>query len=296
MLLRYGFTSVVDTGSDPALTDSLAMAIERGQMDGPRIVRASGGFVYTNGTPSYLPDMQLPELATPEAAAPAVAAVLDAGADGIKIFSGSFKSQAETVLMPAPIIRAVTIATHARGSFVVAHPTNRDGFVNAVENGVDVLAHTAPPAGPLGTDLIQKMLDHDVALIPTLKLWSWELRRNGVQESTVRAYQDAGVGQLAEYLAAGGEILFGTDVGYMLDYETAEEFEMMRRAGMGFNDVLAALTTRPARRFARETGIVEPGAPGDLVILMGDPLLDVAAFSEPAFTIRSGRIVYASTD
>jgi imidazolonepropionase-like amidohydrolase len=292
MLLRYGFTSVVDTGSVPEDTRNLAAAIARGEIDGPRIVTASGGFVFPGGTPSYLPGMRLPELATPADAKPAVDALLDAGADGIKIFSGSFITPTETVLLPPEIIRAVTSAAHARGSFVVAHPTNREGFVNAVDNGVDVLAHTAPSAGELGDEVIATMLARKIALIPTLKLWSWELRRANVPEPALREFQSAGVAQTTEYRGAGGEILFGTDVGYMPDYDTTEEFEMLRRAGLDFDAVLTALTTAPARRFARESGAVEPGSPGDIVIFMADPAADVTAFARVAVTIRGGRVVY----
>jgi imidazolonepropionase-like amidohydrolase len=292
MLLRYGFTSVVDTGSVPEDTRRLAAAIAGREIDGPRIVTASGGFVFTGGTPSYLPDIRLPELATPADAKPAVDALLDAGEDGIKIFSGSFITPTETVLLPPEIIAAVTSAAHARGRFVAAHPTSREGFVNAVDNGVDVLAHTAPPAGRLGGELIATMLARKVALIPTLKLWSWELRRANVPEPALRAYQDAGVAQTTEYLRAGGEILFGTDVGYMRDYDTTEEYEMLRRAGLDFDAALTALTTAPARRFARESGTVEPGSSGDLVLFVDDPAADLTAFARVALTIRGGRVVY----
>jgi imidazolonepropionase-like amidohydrolase len=295
MLLRYGFTAVVDTGSVPEDTRRLVAAIERGELDGPRVVTASGGFVFTDGTPAYLPGIRLPELAAPAAAKPAVDALLDAGEDGIKIFAGSFITPTETILLPPDIIRAVTLAAHARGSFVFAHPTNRESLVNAVDNGVDVLAHTAPSGGALGAELIAKMLEREIALIPTLKLWSWELRRANVPEPALREFQNAGVAQTAEYLDAGGEILFGTDVGYMRDYDTAEEFEMLRRAGMSFDTVLTTLTTAPARRFARLSGVVEPGAPGDIVIFADDPAADVTAFARVAFTIRGGRVVFEAT-
>jgi imidazolonepropionase-like amidohydrolase len=293
MLLRYGFTSIVDTGSELGATLRIATNIAAGRFAGPRIITAGGSLVYKDGTPVYLPDIELPEVATPQEAARLVKRVLDDGADGIKIFSGSFKSPSETVLLPPGVIRAVTAQAHARGSFVIAHPTDRDGLTNAVRNGVDVLAHTAPPAGPLGPELTQQMLQSRVALIPTLKLWSWELARNDVPARQITAYQKAGVDQLGEYFAAGGEILFGTDVGYMRDYDTTEELEMMRRAGLGFRDILAALTTSPAQRFVGESGTIEPGAPGDIVIFRRNPANDVTAFAEVAYTIRLGRVVYA---
>lgn len=294
MLLRYGFTSALDTGSDLRQTRRLQAEIGAGRLDGPRLLTANGSFVPTNGTPAYLPGMRLPEIARAAEAAPLVSRFLDDGADGIKIFAGSYQSPTETLLLPPAVIRAVADAAHDRGSFVVAHPNNRDGLINAMENGADVLAHTAPSAGPLGTDLVRTMLDQDVALIPTLKLWSWELARHGVPAAETKAYQVAGVDQLREYHQAGGEILFGTDVGYMTDYDTTEELTMMQGAGMGFHDILAALTRNPARRFAAEPGTVAAGAPGDLVIYEADPAEDAAAFARVAFTVRAGRVVYSA--
>lgn len=44
-------------------------------------------------------------------------------------------------------------------------------------------------------------------------------------------------------------MLFGTDVGYMHDYDTAEEYELMAQAGMDAGQILASLTTAPAERF-----------------------------------------------
>jgi imidazolonepropionase-like amidohydrolase len=203
-------------------------------------------------------------------------------------------SPTETVLLPPDVIRAVTAAAHARHSFVIAHPNNREGLENAVRNGVDVLAHTAPSAGVLGPDLTRDMLEAGVALIPTLKLWSWELARAGVPAAQAAAFQNAGVDQLREYFAAGGEILFGTDVGYMRDYDTAEEFELMRRAGLSFRDILASLTTSPARRFAAESGKVETGARGNVVIFLQDPSRHPGAWARISHTVREGRIVHVA--
>src|SRR3546814_8539830 len=48
MLVRYGFTSVVDTGSDPRDTGPLRARIESGELAGPRILTAM--------SPLYPPD------------------------------------------------------------------------------------------------------------------------------------------------------------------------------------------------------------------------------------------------
>lgn len=294
MLLKYGFTTVIDAGSELQDTLTLKKRIEDGLLPGPKILAANGSFVFKDGTPSYLPGITLPEIERAEEAGPLVASVLDSGADGIKIFSGSFQSQSDTIHLPPDVIRAVANATHSHGSFVFSHPTDRTGLTNAVENGVDVLAHTAPTAGSLGPDLIATMKRNNVALIPTLKLWAYELGRAGVGKEEASAFQRIGVAQLAEYFAANGEILFGTDVGFMDEFDTEEEFELMHAAGMEFDDILASMTTAPSHRFSEETGSVVVGAPADIVIFKDDPSLNVTAFSQVAFTIVGGRLVYRS--
>jgi imidazolonepropionase-like amidohydrolase len=296
MLLQYGFTSVLDTGSDIAATMELSKAIERGQMAGPRIYMANGSFVYTDGTPVYLPGIALPEIDDPSQADEMVADVMDSGALGIKIFAGSFMSPTETIHLPPEIIRAVADATHARGGFVVSHPNDQTGLISSVQNGVDVLAHTTPRAKPLGDSFIATMKTNNVALIPTLKLWSYELRRGDAPEKVVQMVQGLAVDQLADYYAAGGEILFGTDVGYMRDFDTRDEFLLMTEAGMDFDGILASLTTNPARRFATESGRLEVGTTADIVVYSSDPSEDTAAFSQVQYTIREGRLVFCADE
>src|SRR6202034_3084638 len=43
--------------------------------------------------------------------------------------------------------------------------------------------------------------------------------------------------------AAGGEIVFGTDVGFICQFDTAEQYALMARAGMSFRQILASVPT-----------------------------------------------------
>ena len=54
--------------------------------------------------------------------------------------------------------------------------------------------------------------------------------------------------QLRRFARGGGEVLFGTDVGYMADYDPTDEYVLMGQAGLSFQQVLASLTTAPAAR------------------------------------------------
>src|SRR5688572_33100720 len=65
--------------------------------------------------------------------------------------------------------------------------------------------------------------------------------------SSLERFSDMGVAQLRAWHGAGGRVLFGTDVGYMDDYDPTGEYVLKRIAGMSFSQILASLTTTPAR-------------------------------------------------
>lgn len=292
MLTRYGFTSVVDTGSDLRNTQALRQRISQG-VQGPHIVIASGSFVAENGSPAYL-SVKLPELTTPQQAEQQTRAVLAQGADAIKIFTGSFLGPERVALMPLPIIKAVSTETHRQGKLVVAHPQSLQGVELALDGGVNILAHTTPQSGVWSDALVTHLVQSDISLIPTLKLWGFELTRNGAPSAVVTQFQTTGVAQLRAFAAAGGEVLFGTDVGYMTEYDPTEEYQRMAEAGLDFAPILAALTVNPVRRFddPTQTGTVEPGRQADLVILGADPQLKSEHFTNVRYTIRAGQIIY----
>ena len=155
-----------------------------------------------------------------------------------------------------------------------------------------MLAHTAPAMETWSDSLVRRMVRAGVALVPTLGLWRYETRSARLAFS--RPFVQAGVDQLRAFRRAGGTVLFGTDVGYVLDYDTTEEFALMAQAGLGFGDILASLTTSPARVFGLEgkAGRIAPGMEADLVVLEGDPARDIGAFARVKYTVRRGRIIY----
>jgi len=102
--------------------------------------------------------------------------------------------------------------------------------------------------------------------------------------------------QLRAYSEAGGQIVFGTDLGFITDYDPTEEYLLMARAGMSFRQILASLTTNPAERFgiSNRTGRIAPNMEADIVIIAGDPEVDIKALSNVKYTLRKGRITYTT--
>ncbi len=288
MLTRWGFTTVWDLGSDPQNTMALRRRIEKDEIPGPQILMA-GDIFPKGGHPVYLPEeMQLPEAATAEEARHMTKQYIDMGLDGLKLFTGAFMGDKPVINMDTPIVKAAADVAHAHGKPVFAHPQNYAGVDNALNGGVDILAHTIPNEGRYKASELEQMKRQHTALIPTLTLWTTVVPDPAIQEKIVQA----GVNELKSYFSEGGTILFGTDVGFINRYDTGLEYEFMGRA-MGWRDILASLTTNPSEYFkASGKGRVETGADADLVVLDGDPATDVRNFAKVAYTVRRGKIIY----
>jgi len=129
---------------------------------------------------------------------------------------------------------------------------------------------------------LKRMVTQKMALVPTLNLFKQDYNIEDIRRE-VRDFQQA-----------GGQILFGTDVGYLPDYDPTDEFVQMAQAGLTWRQILASLTTNPAARFgeASRRGRVALGLDADLVVLNRDPTTDVRAFAEVVYVVRGGRIIF----
>jgi imidazolonepropionase-like amidohydrolase len=295
MLTRWGVVNAVDTGSREENTLALRRRIESGEIPGPRVMIMGGGFVPVGGSPFYVLPARLPELANPESATALVEQLLgNPGIDGVKLFTGSWATRDRIVVMPTDVVRAAVEAAHRRGKPVFAHPSNSAGAFAALEGGVDVLAHTFPAGPAWDRALPRRMTEAGMALVPTLKLWPWELGRLGVPAVAIERTQANAEAQLRAFADAGGQVIFGTDVGYMTDYDPTDEYVLLQRAGLGFAAILTTLTTAPAKRFhaGSGAGTIAGGSPADLVVLDGDPAAEIRSLSRVRYTIRSGQIIY----
>jgi imidazolonepropionase-like amidohydrolase len=300
MLNRYGFTSVVDAGSTLSNTVALRVRVETGDVPGPRILTAGEPLFPKGGIPIYLtetlPQAILDKLAqptTPEEARADVEANLAHGADATKLFAGSWLGHGKTVEMPLDILKAAAEASHLSHKQVLAHPQTLEGVRRSLAGGVDVLMHTTPDAGPWPADLVTSLVTAHLALVPTLALWTVVGRQAKLPPARAEAFVQAGVGQLRSFAAAGGEVLFGTDVGFHHETDTGEELVRMAQAGLSWRDVLASLTTAPAARFGGGgTGTLATGEPADVVLFRGEPVRDIRAFSHVVLSLRAGQVLY----
>ncbi|PTY08734.1 4-alpha-glucanotransferase [Opitutaceae bacterium EW11] len=294
MLTRYGFTSVLDLGSDISNTTALRRRIDSGEVPGPRILTAGLPLYPTNGVPFYVTETVpadvvalLPTPKTPEEAVRAVQANVAAGADVVKLFlvTGVRRNGDIALVSMAPeIAKAAAAEAHRLGKIVFVHPSTVEGVRLALAAGVDVLGHTVEDPENWTERTVADLRKAHIALVPTVTLFSRTKAFPGV------------VREVKSFVQAGGEILFGTDVGFLTDYQDlTREYRLLADGGITPRQLLESLTTAPARRLgaAEHSGRVVAGADGDLVVLKGDPMADVAAFSRVRFTVREGRVVFS---
>ena len=297
MLTSRGFTTVIDLGSDLRVTLSLRRRIEAGELLGPLVYTAGSGLYPPHGIPYYLRDTLphfvlalLPQPDTPEQAEAVVRTNIRRGADMLKLFTGSYVERGHILPMPVNIARAAVAVAHQHQQVAFAHPSNLAGTMVARDSGVDVLAHAADNTEGVDVALLQSLVARHMSLIPTLKMFGSTVKR---KPAYLRPIYD----EVRQFRALGGKLLFGTDVGYLTDYTTGDEFDALAESGLEWRDILRMLTTEPAERMGAilEKGTLEPGKLADFVVLQQDPAESVQAFSKVLYTVRSGRIVYAGT-
>lgn len=289
MLTHSGFTTVVDLGSDGENTIALRRRIESGEIAGPKIYTAGAPIFPAHALPYYLdgiPAALRYKLGQPETPAEAAAFVdknIALGTDITKLFTGSIVKPEQITPMALPIARAAAEEAHRHGQLVFAHPSNLEGTRVAAEAGVDVLAHAPEATRGIDEPFLRKMVAQHMTMIPTLKLFS----------------RDSGIAQIRDLVnqfhTMGGRLVYGTDTGFLPDYDQSEEFRQLSQAGLGFREVLAMLTTAPAELFkvANSQGKVAPGMRGDLTVLTADPASgDPIAFTKVLYTIRGGRVIF----
>jgi imidazolonepropionase-like amidohydrolase len=298
MLTRWGFTTVFDIASVLQNTNLIRQRIASGETQGPRILTVGEPFWVKGGTPIYIKafleanHINIPEVESTAQAEERVRQQIRDGADGIKIFANSVERN-EILTMPLDLAKVTVDEAHRDGKPVFAHVSNNQGIEVAIQSGVDILAHTTPIDDLWSPSFAQRLVAAHMALTPTLTLWEVESRNVSPEE--LEKGMSKAAQQLGAFSRAGGQVLFGTDVGYIQQLDTSEEFKWMSRAGMSFQEILASLTTNPAQRFgyATHSGRIAQGMDGDLVVLGADPAQAATAFSKVRYTIRGGKVIYS---
>jgi imidazolonepropionase-like amidohydrolase len=268
-VVRGGVTAVRDLGWNPEDVFRDAEASE-GPFDGP-LIRAVGPILTCpGGYPSragWAPTGTALEVRGPEEAAAAVKLVL--GLSGLAVIKVALNAEAGPTLSDEELL-AVCDAAHQAEAIVTAHVQGEGQAARAVGAGVDEFAH-APWSERLPDDLLAAMAAR-IRIVSTLDIHS-----HGKETPELHAALD----NLNRFLAAGGRVVYGTDLGngpIPPGIHVAEIWHL-RRAGLSPEQLLEAVTFRP----------LAAGEPSDVVVLGGNPLEDLNAYGAVKLVLRAGR-------
>jgi len=206
---------------------------------------------------------------------------LAGGVDIIKLFTGSWIERGKVKPMLVDVATAAAEEAHKHGKLVFTHPSNVAGLEVALAAYVDVLAHSIEDMRGWNNSYLTQMKAANMTLIPALKLFGSDDDLPGILD------------EVGSYQRMGGQILFGTDVGFLTDYDPSNEYSLMSRAGLTPMQILASLTTAPAERFGESDrrGRIAKGMDADLVVLESDPLEGATNFAKVRTTYRAGRSI-----
>jgi imidazolonepropionase-like amidohydrolase len=250
----------------------LAGASELPSFTGP-LIRAAGPMLTARGGyptgASWAPPGTGLELEGPDHARAAVAELAAAGAAAIKV---SLNAEAGPTPSDAELA-AVVEAARERRLPVTAHVQGPGQAERAVGAGIDEFAHT--PFTERLPDALLEAAARSMRVVSTLDILSY-----GEVTPELRVACD----NLVRFRAAGGVVVYGTDLGngpIPPGIHVREALLLHEAVRMTPEEILTAMT---ATR-------LEPGAPADLVALGDSPLDRVAALGDLRLVVRAGLVI-----
>ncbi len=279
--LRAGFTTLVDLGARTDAILRLRDRINRGEVEGPRIL-AAGKWIGKQGGICEFGGIGVP--GGPDAYRTRVRENVDAGADVIKVCVSAWGADAfnkpDTYEIDDTALAAVVEESHRSKRLVVAHAISIGSVRAALAAHVDGLAHAAYVDRATAT----LMRDRGMFMIPTLA----SLAGDAADPPSIALR-----GAVETAHRAGVRMVFGTDGGVLPHGKNAKEFAALAKAGVPRIDAIRAATINAAEvlGLGQDVGQIKVGYAADLIAIAGNPLDDSDALSRVRFVMRNGRVV-----
>ncbi|MCL1114350.1 MULTISPECIES: metal-dependent hydrolase family protein [Shewanella] len=306
--LLAGFTTVRDLGAKPEQIYALRDGINKGWIDGPRII-ASGGVSVTGGhgdvdgmSPDLLDKYTSKTICDgPYDCRRATRRAIKFGADVIKITStGGVLSDTNTGTgqqMDDDELREVIQTAHALGRKVASHAHAAQGINAALRAGVDSIEH----GSYADKESIKLMKQSGAYLVPTLLAGDTvvamansagaDFMSPAIKAKAIRVGSDMMANFTAAY-KAGVNIAYGTDSGVSHHGNNAKEAVLMSQAGMSNSDILKSATINAAKLIdmSDSLGSLAVGKQADIIALSTSPLEQIDTLLNVPFVMKAGVI------
>jgi imidazolonepropionase-like amidohydrolase len=302
--VRAGITTVRDLGARGDLIFRLRRLIVDDQTQGPHVLAAGRALTIPRGHCWYLGGV-----AENEAELLAlVRTEIERGADVIKIMTtgGAMTPSSDPTkpqFAPDTLRRAVELA-HALGRPVAGHGHSRQGIRDAIAAGIDTLEHgtfVGPDGAHVKDEDIELLLGARTVLVPTLTPLAARATMPGATGGALEPELSAAdfwerrrvdVGRL---YAAGVRMIAGSDCGVALIPHDSVIVEIASLVSVGLAPAAAlAMATSLAADvlgIGSTTGRLAAGLRADVLVVDGDPLVDLDALRRPLAVFKAGRRV-----
>ncbi len=269
--LAFGVTACLDmfTMQEVAAAARAEQAV--GRADGRADLLSAGTAATAPGGHGTEYGVAIPTLSRPGEAQAFVDARIAEGSEYLKIMKDDGSAFGfHRPALDAPTVAALIQAAHARGRQAIVHIATAQDAREAVAAGADGIAHVH--AGAPDDELARAAAARRVFWTPTLGVITYgapDAKRNAAL-AVVRLLHDAGV-----------RILAGTDApnpGAAYGETLHTELELLVAAGLSPVEALAAATSVPAAAYQlADRGRIAQGLRADLVLVDGDPSVDIRA-------------------
>jgi imidazolonepropionase-like amidohydrolase len=305
--LEAGFTSVRDVGAAEFVDIALRNAIQRGDVEGPRMavatmpLSATGGHGDLNGFSPYLSSQTLGgPVDGVEAIRKRVRYDVKYGADLIKVLAGAgVLSEEESAGGPQYTqeeLDALVDEARMWGRKVAAHAHGAEAIKRAIKAGVASVEH----AGLIDEEGVKLALQHGTYLVPDILTDEWILEHGKDQmglpdkiidkERELRKHQNENWGRA---IKAGVKFAFGTDAGVYPHGLNAKQFGYLRQLPLTSMQMIQMATVNAAdlMGWTGKVGALAPGAFADVIAVAGDPLANVTELERVTFVMKGGKVV-----
>ncbi|NKF52482.1 amidohydrolase family protein [Shewanella sp. WXL01] len=304
--LQSGFTTVRDLLSKPEQMYALRDGVEKGWIEGPRII-AAAGIAITGGhldVDGMAPDLlALKSSKTicdgPYECRKATRLAIKYGADAIKVAStGGVLSDTNTGTgqqMTNNELKEIVDTAHALGRKVASHAHATAGINAALRAGVDSIEHGSY-ADKTSIKLFKK---NGAYLVPTLLAGATvvDMATNSsfmsapIKAKAIRVGKDM-LDNFNRSYKAGVKIAFGTDSGVSRHGTNAQEAVLMHKAGMPAAEILKSATVNGADLIGMsdKLGTIEVGKYADIIALDNSPLEDISELLDVDFVMKAGKV------
>jgi len=294
--LEKGVTAIRDLGGIEHVDLGLKRMVDKGMVAGPRM-RAAGRAICMTGGHGYRNGI---EVDGPDDVRKAARLQLKAGADVIKLIATggilTKGTQPGSPQLTREEMAAAVEEAHKAGRTVAAHAEGREGIRNAILAGVDSIEH----GYELDDEIIELMLKQGTFLCPTLTCdiriaeYGAELGLPTDSVDKMKHWIDHLLDSFQRAHKAGVRIAAGNDAfaDWVSVGDMASEIATMTQYGMSPHDALIAATANAAQLLQlADEGVVAPGKRANLVVLDGEPLMDIKAVGNVVAVMKDGNWV-----